>query len=74
MQILLFSLIYTQVRVPDQWLVSKTIPAYKNKGDKKDVEVLLSSILLLFFLVKIQDLSWSTTEYIACSISRVKME
>ena len=34
----LFSRIYTQVRVPDQWLVSKTIPVYKNKGDKKDVE------------------------------------
>ena len=34
----LFGRIYEQVTVPSQWLVSKTIPVYKNKGDKKDIE------------------------------------
>lgn len=35
---LLMQKIYTEKSVPDQWLVSKTIPVYKNKGSKKDVE------------------------------------
>ena len=34
----LFSQIYSKVKVPGQWLVSKTIPFYKNKGDKNDIE------------------------------------
>ena len=34
----LFSRIYTQKEVPEQWLVSKTIPVFKNKGDTKDIE------------------------------------
>ena len=35
---LLFSRIYAQMKVPEQWLVSKTIPVFKNKGDPKDIE------------------------------------
>ena len=27
-----------QVQVPAQWLVSKTLPIFKNKGDKKDIK------------------------------------
>ena len=34
----LFKRIYEQSTVPAQWLVSKTIPIFKNKGDKKDIE------------------------------------
>ena len=34
----LMDLIYTEVKVPDQWLISKTIPVFKNKGQKKDIE------------------------------------
>ncbi len=34
----LMSLIYTEVKIPEQWLVSKTIPIFKNKGQKKDIE------------------------------------
>lgn len=34
----LFSKIYHQKCIPDQWLVAKTIPVFKNKGEKKDVE------------------------------------
>ncbi len=30
--------IYYETRVPEQELVSKIIPAYKNKGDKKNKE------------------------------------
>jgi hypothetical protein len=33
----LFEKIYLQRTVPDQWLVSKTIPVYKNKGDVKSI-------------------------------------
>ena len=34
----LFSRIYNQTEVPAQWLISKTIPIYKSKGDKTDIE------------------------------------
>ena len=34
----LLRLIYHEKNVPDQWLVAKTIPVYKNKGNKKDIE------------------------------------
>ena len=34
----LLRLIYHERSVPDQWLVAKTIPVYKNKGNKKDIE------------------------------------
>ena len=34
----LMSMIYKEKKVPDQWLVSKTIPIYKNKGQSKDLE------------------------------------
>ena len=34
----LFKRIYEQSAVPSQWLVSKTIPVFKNKGDRKDIE------------------------------------
>ena len=34
----LMDLIYHEKRVPDQWLVAKTIPVFKNKGNKKDIE------------------------------------
>ena len=34
----LFERIYYQKTVPGQWLVSKTIPVFKNKGDKNDIE------------------------------------
>ena len=35
---ILFEKIYYQKNVPAQWLVAKTIPVFKNKGDKKKVE------------------------------------
>ena len=35
----LFKWIYTQTELPAQWLVSKTIPIHKNKGERKDVEI-----------------------------------
>ena len=34
----LFKLIYEEKKVPDQWLAAKTIPIFKNKGQKKDIE------------------------------------
>ena len=34
----LFNLIYSEKMIPDQWRIAKTIPVYKNKGDKKDIE------------------------------------
>ena len=34
----MFKRIYFQRTVPDQWLISKTIPVYKNKGDAKSIE------------------------------------
>jgi hypothetical protein len=34
----LFDRIYQQQIVPDQWLVAKTIPVLKNKGDSKSIE------------------------------------
>ena len=33
----LFAKIYEERKVPAQWLVSKTIPVYKNNGDKNDI-------------------------------------
>ena len=33
----LFRRIYEQVTIPGQWLASKTIPVYKNKGDERDI-------------------------------------
>ena len=30
--------IYNQTSVPAQWLISKTIPIYKSKGEKTDIE------------------------------------
>jgi hypothetical protein len=34
----LFDKIYHQKCIPEQWLVAKTIPVFKNKGDKKNIE------------------------------------
>ena len=34
----LMTLVYSEKRVPEQWLVSKTIPDYKNKGQTKDIK------------------------------------
>ena len=34
----LFNKVYVQKTIPGQWLVAKTIPVFKNKGDKKDIE------------------------------------
>ena len=34
----LMQLIYKEKKVPDQWLVAKTFPVFKNKGNKKDIE------------------------------------
>jgi hypothetical protein len=34
----LFKKIYREKTIPGQWLISKTIPVYKNKGDKKNIE------------------------------------
>ena len=34
----LFNKIYQEKAIPGQWLISKTIPVYKNKGDKKNIE------------------------------------
>ena len=34
---ILFSKVYSEKLVPSQWLVSKTIPIYKNKGDKNEM-------------------------------------
>jgi hypothetical protein len=34
----LFDRIYHQKTVPDQWLVAKTIPVFKNKGDSNSIE------------------------------------
>ena len=34
----LFERIYHQKAVPGQWLVSKTIPVFKNKGNKSDIK------------------------------------
>ena len=34
----LFERIYYQRSVPGQWLVSKTMPVFKNKGSKNDIE------------------------------------
>jgi hypothetical protein len=34
----LFSLIYYQRNVTQQWLIAKTIPVYKNKGEKNSIE------------------------------------
>jgi hypothetical protein len=31
----LFDKIYHHRSIPEQWLVAKTIPVFKNKGDKK---------------------------------------
>jgi hypothetical protein len=32
-----FELIYNQTTVPDQLLIAKTIPVYKNKGDRSEM-------------------------------------
>jgi hypothetical protein len=34
----LMSLIYKEKHIPDQWLVAKTIPIFKNKGQSQDIE------------------------------------
>jgi hypothetical protein len=34
----LMSLIYTEVKIPEQWLVSKKIPIFKNKGQKRTLK------------------------------------
>jgi hypothetical protein len=34
----LFELIYQDKTVPDQWLIAKTIPVFKNKGDINQIE------------------------------------
>jgi hypothetical protein len=31
----LMTLIYNEKQVPEQWLVAKTIPVFKNKGNEK---------------------------------------
>jgi hypothetical protein len=33
----LLELIYSQSTVPDQWLIAKTIPVFKNKEDRSDI-------------------------------------
>jgi hypothetical protein len=30
--------VYKQIKIPNQWLVAKTIPIFKNKGEKRKVE------------------------------------
>jgi hypothetical protein len=37
----LFSLVYSKRKVPEQWLVVKTIPEYKFKGEAKTILELL---------------------------------
>jgi hypothetical protein len=34
----LMNMIYEKKSVPDQWLVAKTTPVYKNKGPTKDIK------------------------------------
>jgi hypothetical protein len=34
----MFQLIYNLRQVPEQWLVAKTTPIYKNKGERQKVE------------------------------------
>ena len=34
----LFAQIYKQRKIPNQWLVAKTIPIFKNKGEKRNIE------------------------------------
>ena len=34
----LLKLIYSKRNVTDQWLVANTIPVFKSKGNKKDIE------------------------------------
>jgi hypothetical protein len=34
----LFEQIYRQKKVPEQWLISKTIPVFKNKGAAQKIE------------------------------------
>jgi hypothetical protein len=34
----LFKLIYKHAKVPDQWLVAKTVPIFKNKGSPKIIK------------------------------------
>ncbi len=34
----LFKLIYETKTIPDQWKVAKTVPIYKNKGDRNDIQ------------------------------------
>ena len=34
----LMELIYKERKVPDQWLVAKTLPIFKKKGNIKDIE------------------------------------
>ena len=34
----LFELIYEFKKIPDQWLIAKTIPIFKNKGEKNKIE------------------------------------
>ena len=34
----LFDKIYHEKSIPKQWLIAKTIPIYKNKGEKKNIE------------------------------------
>jgi hypothetical protein len=34
----LMTLVYSEKRVREQWLVSKTIPVFKSKGQTRDIE------------------------------------
>jgi hypothetical protein len=36
--VVLMDKIYTNKQIPHQWLVSKTIPVFKNKGNPKDIK------------------------------------
>ena len=36
--VVLMDKIYISKQIPHQWLVSKTIPVFKNKGKPKDIE------------------------------------
>jgi hypothetical protein len=36
----LLNLIYFEKTIPDQWLIAKTTPIFKNKGDVNDIKII----------------------------------